>query len=219
MNTSIRHCLALVAAGLPVAQAGEDLFPFVIPGLAAPPAGAVVDVAWLNDRPAGRHGPVRVRDGRFVDGRGQRLRVLASNVTFGSCFPDHATADRLAARMASLGLNCIRFHHADTLGWLTGRNSTYIRRCNLRIAYQLQRPLGRVKHLDQPGPVATPASWTGSTTSSPRSRSGASTPTSTSTSRATTGRARTSPTGWPATGSASSCCPTTARASTRSTTR
>lgn len=114
MNTTTHPvCLALAAAGVLAAPAEEDAFPFVIPGLAAPPAGAVVDVSWLNDRPAGRHGPVRVRDGRFVDGRGQRLRFLASNVTFGSCFPDHATADRLAARMASLGLNCIRFHHAD----------------------------------------------------------------------------------------------------------
>lgn len=56
---------------------------------------------------------MRARDGHFVDGRGKRLRFLASNVTFGSCFPDHDTADKLAARLASLGINCIRFHHAD----------------------------------------------------------------------------------------------------------
>ncbi len=91
----------------------EEMFPFVIPGLAAPPAGSVVDVSWLNDRPAGGHGFVRARDGHFVDGRGKRLRFLASNFTFGSCFPDHDTADKLAARLASLGINCIRFHHTD----------------------------------------------------------------------------------------------------------
>ena len=45
--------------------------------------------------------------------RGGRLRFLASNFTFGSCFPDHATADKLALRLASLGINCIRFHHTD----------------------------------------------------------------------------------------------------------
>lgn len=89
------------------------MFPFVIPGLATPPAGSVVDVSWLNDPPAGRHGFVRVREGGFVDGRGQRIRFLASNFTFGSCFPDHDTADKLAARLASLGINCIRFHHTD----------------------------------------------------------------------------------------------------------
>jgi hypothetical protein len=42
---------------------------------------------------AGGHGFVRVRDGHFVDGQGKRLRFLASNYTFGSCFPDQDTAD------------------------------------------------------------------------------------------------------------------------------
>jgi hypothetical protein len=89
------------------------MFPFVIPGLAAPSAGSVVDVSWLNDRPAGGQGFVRAWDGHFVDGRGKRLRFLATNFTFGSCFPDHDTADKLAARLAGLGINCIRFHHTD----------------------------------------------------------------------------------------------------------
>ena len=50
----------LVALSIPslVAQvtATEEMFPFVIPELAAPPAGSAVDVTWLNDRPAGGHG-------------------------------------------------------------------------------------------------------------------------------------------------------------------
>jgi hypothetical protein len=95
------------------APAVEDLFPFVIPGLATPAAGSIVDLSELNEKPAGGHGFVRVLDGHFVDGRGRRLRFLASNFTFGSCFPDHDTADKLAARLASLGINCIRFHHTD----------------------------------------------------------------------------------------------------------
>ena len=90
-----------------------EMFPFVIPGLTTPAAGSVVDVSWLNDPPADGHGFVRARDGHFVDGRGKRLRFLATNFTFGSCFPDHDTADALAARLASLGINCIRFHHTD----------------------------------------------------------------------------------------------------------
>ncbi len=107
-------CLAVLSAGSLLAQAAEDdLFPFVIPGLAAPSTNSIVDVSWLNEKPAGAHGFVRARDGHFVDGRGKRLRFLASNFTFGSCFPDHDTADKLAARLASLGINCIRFHHAD----------------------------------------------------------------------------------------------------------
>lgn len=108
-------CVVVLSTGSLLAQAptAGDTFPFVIPGLGAPPAGSVVDVSWLNEKPAGAHGFVRTRDGHFVDGRGERLRLLASNFTFGSCFPDHETADKLAARLASLGINCIRFHHMD----------------------------------------------------------------------------------------------------------
>ena len=106
--------LAVLSTGSLLAQApAEEMFPFVIPGLATPAAGSVVDLSWLNETPAGGHGFVRVRDGHFVDGRGKRLRFLATNFTFGSCFPDHDTADQLAARLASLGINCIRFHHTD----------------------------------------------------------------------------------------------------------
>src|SRR5678815_1479147 len=112
----IFSCFAVFFVGSLLALAqipAEDMFPFVIPELTTPPADSVVDVSWLNDPPAGGHGFVRVRDGHFVDGRGQRLRFLASNFTFGSCFPEHDTADKLAARLASLGINCVRFHHTD----------------------------------------------------------------------------------------------------------
>jgi hypothetical protein len=107
-------CLSVLCSVPLRAQAPkEDMFPFVIPGLALPAPGSVVDMSWLNQLPAGGHGFVRAQDGHFVDGRGQRVRFLASNFTFGSCFPDHDTADKLAARLASLGINCIRFHHTD----------------------------------------------------------------------------------------------------------
>ncbi len=95
------------------ATGGETMFPFVIPGTAVPAAGSIVDVSWLNDAPAGAHGFVRAQGGHFVDGAGKRVRFLASNFTFGSCFPEHEMADQLAARLASLGINCIRFHHLD----------------------------------------------------------------------------------------------------------
>jgi len=118
-NTMKTKALAVLLAALGAPSlfaqppASDDLFPFVIPGLATPSSGSVVDVSWLNDKPAGAQGFVRVKDGHFVDGAGKRLRFLASNFTFGSCFPEHDTADQLAARLASLGINCIRFHHMD----------------------------------------------------------------------------------------------------------
>ena len=114
IKTPLPALAALLActAGVTGSRAGE-MFPFVIPGLDVPQKGSIVDVAWLNDAPAGKNGFIHARDGRFVDERGKRLKFLATNFTFGSCFPDHDTADKLAARLASLGINCIRFHHID----------------------------------------------------------------------------------------------------------
>ena len=123
-STTQAHCtlftglvsiaLALSSRMMALAQTPDTgLFPFVIPGLASPASDSAVNLAWLNEQPAGGHGFVRIQDGHFVDGQGKRLRFLASNFTFGSCFPDHDTADKLAGRLASLGINCIRFHHID----------------------------------------------------------------------------------------------------------
>jgi len=113
-NLSIEVLAALALSSLVAGRAGaDDMFPFQIPGLGAPAKGSVVDVSWLNDGPAGQHGFVSVKEGRFVDGEGTRIRFLATNFTFASCFPDHEAAEQLAARLASLGINCIRFHHMD----------------------------------------------------------------------------------------------------------
>ena len=113
-NLSVIFFAALALASLVARRAdAADLFPFQIPGLGAPAKGSVVDVSWLNDGAAGQQGFVSVKDGRFVDGSGKRIRFLATNFTFASCFPDHKAADQLAMRLASLGINCIRFHHMD----------------------------------------------------------------------------------------------------------
>jgi hypothetical protein len=106
--------LVLVASALLAATTlvrAEEMFPFVMPGLE--PNRGIADISWLNDAPAGKNGFVRAKDGHFVDGRGKRIKFLATNFTFASAFPDHDTADKLAARLASLGINCIRFHHMD----------------------------------------------------------------------------------------------------------
>jgi hypothetical protein len=113
MNRIFFFVVLLSAISLFAQAQAPEMFPFVIPGLATPPGGSIVDVSWLNDSPAGASGYVQVHEGHFVDGRGRRLRFLASNFTFGSCFPEHELADKLAARLASLGINCIRFHHLD----------------------------------------------------------------------------------------------------------
>jgi hypothetical protein len=100
--------LAFLAA--PLARAA-DLFPFVLPWDDA--SKSVTNVsAWL-DKPAGGSGFVEARDGHLFEGK-KRIRFFGVNVAFGGNFPKHEDAEKVAARMAKFGINCVRFHHMDT---------------------------------------------------------------------------------------------------------
>ncbi len=95
---------------LSLAAVPDGWFPFVIPDIAE---DSVANVSSYNNTVAGENGFIEVRDGRFVDGAGKRLKFLATNLTFGEAFPSKEIAPKIAARMAALGINCVRFHHMD----------------------------------------------------------------------------------------------------------
>ncbi len=88
----------------------ENMFPFV-PSYDAPKN--VVDMSHLLEAPAGKSGRIRVKDGHFVNDRG-RVRLNATNLTGPSNFPTHEEAERLAARLARFGINCVRLHYFDS---------------------------------------------------------------------------------------------------------
>jgi hypothetical protein len=92
------------------AAAEEPLFPFVISYDA--PQNITNVSAWL-ERPAGKHGFVHAQDGRLVSAAGP-IRFWATNLCFEACFPSHEQAERVAARLARLGINCVRMHHMDS---------------------------------------------------------------------------------------------------------
>ena len=96
--------------GAALETADDGMFPFV-PSYDAP--DNVVNMSHLLDAPAGRHGRIRVKDGHFVDDRG-RVRLHATNLTGPSNFPTHEEAERLAARLARFGINCVRLHYFDS---------------------------------------------------------------------------------------------------------
>lgn len=121
---SLSATASLAVPTASAAKAQEARFPFVMSGNES--NQGIADVSWLNEKPAGKHGFVTVKDGHFVDGTGKRIRFLATNFTFGSAFPSHEEAEALAVRLASMGINCIRFHHMDKHTapagiWLGGR--------------------------------------------------------------------------------------------------
>ncbi len=92
------------------------LFPFVIPWDDAL-AGTATDVSRLNAAPAGSGGFVVARDGVFVEEKtGRRVRFFATNLGGRAAFPTAQDAERIAARMAKLGINLVRLHHLQN-GW------------------------------------------------------------------------------------------------------
>jgi hypothetical protein len=110
MSNILRTVVATLALGWSgLLAADEPLFPFVI-SYDAP--GNVTDVsAWLQ-RPAGKHGFVRNENGQLTTDAGP-IRFWGANFAFEACFPTHDEAERVAARLARLGINCVRLHHMD----------------------------------------------------------------------------------------------------------
>lgn len=118
MLTLLSAALAMQAA--PQTLTAPDWFPFVLPWNSAP-NGSALDVSFLNHRPAGSWGRVR-REGsvfryeRAPASANRLVRFVGTNVGSKAAFPDKATADAVAARMAKLGINLVRFHHLNN-GW------------------------------------------------------------------------------------------------------
>ena len=73
----------------------------------------VLDFSHLLDAPAGKHGFVQSKNGHLYFEDGTRARFLGFNIAARSNTPDHVTAEKIAARFASMGVNCIRMHAAD----------------------------------------------------------------------------------------------------------
>ena len=99
----------LVALAVCAAETPAPLFPFLI-SYDAP--DNVTSMAHLLDAPAGKHGFVRVENGRFVNDKGV-VRLHATNLTGPANFPTHDQSDKVAARLARFGINCVRLHYFD----------------------------------------------------------------------------------------------------------
>src|SRR5262245_1264311 len=107
-------CLALGLAGAAAAQVNGSTpgwFSFSIPGFDAAPTP--IDLSFLNTKPAGKDGFLRVQDGVIRDGAGQRVRLFGFNFSGEASFPPKTDAPKIAARLAKLGVNIVRLHHMD----------------------------------------------------------------------------------------------------------
>ena len=76
-----------------------------------------VDLSYLLDAPAGKHGFLRVLDGHLATGDGSRIRLWGVNITDWSPgsrqIPTKADAPLWAATLARFGVNSVRFQFLD----------------------------------------------------------------------------------------------------------
>jgi hypothetical protein len=73
-------------------------------------AGALGFADWL-DKPAGKHGGVRMQGSRFVFEDGTPVKFWGTNLCYGwECAPTKANAELAAARFAKWGVNAVRLH-------------------------------------------------------------------------------------------------------------
>ena len=106
---------ALLLAGalvvIPLQAAAEDWKPWVpAKGIEA---GGPLDASACLDPPAGKHGFLTVRGGRFFFEDGTPARFFGVNIQGGEALPTHRRAEELAGRLAWMGCNLVRLHLVD----------------------------------------------------------------------------------------------------------
>jgi hypothetical protein len=84
--------------------------PYVLPWEDAP-----LDLSFLyeDERPAGKHGFVRVREANLVFENGTEARFWGTCFNSGANFPSHEHGEKTARRLAKFGVNMMRCHQMD----------------------------------------------------------------------------------------------------------
>ncbi|HEY4248465.1 MAG TPA: hypothetical protein VGM64_16690 [Lacunisphaera sp.] len=94
---------------------GIELQPYVVDHRHG--EGAVVDLSFLHETPAGRYGFIRVEDGHFVNPKGEPVRFWGVNLTEwtrgSASIPSKEDAPMWAATLARYGINFVRLHFLD----------------------------------------------------------------------------------------------------------
>ncbi len=73
-----------------------------------------INVSFLLDAPAGKHGFLQSENGHFCFENGRRIRFWGINVARFNALPSKSEARLIAARLAKYGINLVRFHDIDT---------------------------------------------------------------------------------------------------------
>ncbi len=76
-------------------------------------AGSAIDVSYLLDAPAGKHGAVLAQDDEFIFEDGTSARFWGTNLVGIANFPDKSNAEKLAQALAQNGINLVRMTQID----------------------------------------------------------------------------------------------------------
>jgi hypothetical protein len=74
---------------------------------------APVNLSFLLDPPAGKHGFLGVKGNRFVFEDGVEIRFWGTSMIGSACFPPQNLAPDIAERLSRFGINLVRFQHLD----------------------------------------------------------------------------------------------------------
>lgn len=74
-----------------------------------------IDISFVfeSEKPAGKHGFLKVDGKDFAFEDGTKVKFWGTNFNGWGCFPEHDYAEKLAKRLAKIGINLVRFHQLD----------------------------------------------------------------------------------------------------------
>lgn len=107
----------ILASNHAPAQGAPGMVPFALDHRRAAESHSPVDVSFLLEAPAGKHGFIQVLNGHLATPDGQRIRLWGVNITDWSKgsrqIPSKEDAPMWAATLARFGVNCVRFQFLD----------------------------------------------------------------------------------------------------------
>jgi hypothetical protein len=74
-----------------------------------------VDLSFVyqDEKPAGKHGFLKAREDHFVFEDGSTAKFWGTNFNSAQIFPSHEHSEKVAKRLAKIGVNIVRFHQMD----------------------------------------------------------------------------------------------------------
>jgi hypothetical protein len=101
------------AESQPILNNGDSLkktIPYTLPWDDMP-----VDLSFVykNEKPAGKHGFLKVVNDKFIFEDGTEARFWGTNFNSAQNFPSHEHSEKVAKRLAKTGVNLVRFHQLD----------------------------------------------------------------------------------------------------------